>query len=62
MLSLFFVYNFFISRTFSGRFDTSGSMIPRSISEISALDGFCDEGEQHREHEQEWGILVVGYI
>ena len=28
-------------------------MIPLSVSEISALDGFCDE------HEQEWGILVV---
>ena len=30
---------------FSGRFDTSGSMsmIPLSVSEISALDGFCDE-------------------
>ena len=32
-------------------------MIVLSVSEISALDGFCD---QH-EHEQEWGILVVGY-
>ena len=41
---------------FSGRFDTSGSMIPLSVSEISALDGFCDK--QHEE--QEWGILVVG--
>ena len=27
---------------FSGRFDTSGSMIPLSVSKISALDGFCD--------------------
>ena len=35
-----------------GRFDTSGSMIPLSVSEISALDGFCD-GE-------ELGVLVVG--
>ena len=33
-------------------------MIPLSVSEISALDGFCDE-----EHEQqEWGILVVGFM
>ena len=32
-------------------------MIVLSVSEISALDGFCD---QH-EHEQELGILVVGY-
>ena len=29
-------------------------MIPLSVSEISALDGFCDE------HVQEWGILAVG--
>ena len=35
-------------------FDTSASMIPPSVSEISALDGFCDEDEQ------ELGILVVG--
>ena len=31
-----------------------GSMIPLSVSEISTLDGFCEE-----EQEQEWGILVV---
>ena len=48
---------FYIHSIVSGRFDTSGSMIPLSVSEISALGGFCDE-----EHEQqEWGILVVGY-
>ena len=29
-------------------------MIPLSVSEISALGGFCDE-------QQEWGILVVGF-
>ena len=46
-----------LNSSFSRRFDTSGSMIVLSVSEISALDGFCD---QH-EHEQEWGILVVGY-
>ena len=34
----------------SGRFDTSGSMIPDSVSKILALDGFCDE--------KELGILV----
>ena len=45
---------------FSGRFDTSGSMIPLSVFEISALDGFCDEHKHHVQ--QEWGILVVGYI
>ena len=31
-------------------------MIPLSVSEISALDDFCDVRQQ-----QEWGILVVGY-
>ena len=34
------------------RFDTSESMIPLSVSEISALAGFCDE-KQDEEHEQE---------
>ena len=29
-------------RVFSGRFDTSGSMIPRLVPEISPLDAFCD--------------------
>ena len=53
---LFFILLNFYIQYFSGGFDTSGSMIPLSVSEISALDGFCDE-----EHEQqEWGILVVG--
>ena len=41
-------------------------MIPLSDSEIAtgpALDGFCDEEhEQQQYEEQEWGILVVGYI
>ena len=27
---------------FSGRFDTSGSMIPRLVPEISPLDTFCE--------------------
>ena len=27
---------------FSGCFDTSGSMIPRLVPEISPCDGFCD--------------------
>ena len=35
-------------------------MIPLSVFEISALDGFCDEHKHHVQ--QEWGILVVGYI
>ena len=29
-------------RTFSGRFDTSGSMKPRLVPQISPLDAFCD--------------------
>ena len=32
-------------------------MIPLSVSEISALDGFCDEEQQH---EEELDFLVVG--
>ena len=40
------------------RFDTSGSIIELSVSEISALGGFCDK--QH-EDEEELGILVVGF-
>ena len=46
----------FIFRFVSGRL-TSGSMIPLSVSEISALDCFCVEEHE----EQSWGILVVGY-
>ena len=29
---------------FSGRFDTSGSMLPRLVSEILILYAFCDVG------------------
>ena len=32
----------FLFRIFFGRFDTSGSMIPRLVPEISSLDAFCD--------------------
>ena len=32
-------------------------MIALSVSEISALGGFCDK---EHEEQQEWGILVVG--
>ena len=35
-------------------------MIPLSVSEISALDGFCDV--QHVQQQQERGILVFEYI
>ena len=34
-------------------------MIALSVSEISALDGFCDE-EQEQHQLEEWGILVIG--
>ena len=38
-------FDFFFSSylEFSGRFDTSGSMISRLVPEISPGDGFCDE-------------------
>ena len=49
---------FYIHSIVSGRFDTSGSMIPLSVSEISGCDGFC--AVQQDVHE-ELGILVVGY-
>ena len=41
-LFVFYVFFFFlfISRTFSGRFDTSGSLIPLSVSEISGCEAF----------------------
>ena len=32
----------FLIQIFSGRFDTSGSMVPRLAPEISPLDAFCD--------------------
>ena len=38
----FFNFEFSYSEFFSGRFDTSGSMIPRLVPEISPLDAFCD--------------------
>ena len=44
----------FYIKNFSGCFDTSGSMIPLSVSEILALDGFCDVLKH------ELGFLVVG--
>ena len=46
------MFLFFVFRIFSGGFDTSGSMIPLSVSEISALDV----------QDEELCILVVGYI
>ena len=52
---IFFIYSFLYSEFFS-RFDTSGSMIPLSVSEISVCDAFCDMHVVHKE----LGILVVG--
>ena len=45
-----FSLDFFYIQNFSGRFDTSGSMIPLSVSEILVHKGFCDK--------EELGILV----
>ena len=42
----------------SGRFDTSGSIIPRLVPEISPCDCFCEE--QQQQQQQELGILGVG--
>ena len=36
------IFFYFLIQIFSGRFDTSGSMIPRLVPEISPLDAFCD--------------------
>ena len=33
---------YFLIQNFLGRFDTSGSMIPRLVLEILPLDAFCD--------------------
>ena len=49
---------FFSEEKKSGRFDTSGSMIPLLVPEISPGDGFCDV--QRRGEDEELGILVVG--
>ena len=47
----------FILRIFSGRFDTSGSMIARSVPEISLGVGFFVT----RTRTEELDIQVVGY-
>ena len=43
---------------FSGRFYTSGFMIPRLVPEVSPCCGFCDVQQQ----QEELGILVVGQV
>ena len=39
---IYVFFLFFLFWIFSGRFDTSGSMITLLVSEISPLDAFCD--------------------
>ena len=56
-LSSFLKFSFL--ELLSGRFDTSESMIPCLVTEISPCDGFCDE---RRGGEQELGILGARYI
>ena len=56
---LFFVFLF---RNFSGRFDTTGSMIPHLVPEISPCDTFCDGRTGEEEEEQELGILGVRFF
>ena len=44
-LAFFFLnFEFSFSEFFSGRFDTSGSMVPRLVPEISSKCAFCDGG------------------
>ena len=38
-----FVLIFLFQKLFSGRFDTSGSMVPRLVPEILSKCAFCDE-------------------
>ena len=52
---VFFSSSEFVSY-FSGRFDTSGYILPLLVPEISPGDGFCDE-----EDVQELGILGVRF-
>ena len=49
---------FLIFKKNSGRFDTSGSMIPLLVPEISPCDCFFEAAEE----QQELGILVVGCL
>ena len=53
--NLFRTFSLFLE--FSGRFDTSGSMIARSVPEIHCTRGDPDFRDEDQE---ELGILVVG--
>ena len=56
----FLLLFFFILRIFSGRFDTSGSMIARSVPEIEGGSPERDGEEGEEENGLVWSILVVG--
>ena len=43
ILDHFHHFGLFLLGFFSGRFDTSGTLIPRLVTEIFPCDGFCDE-------------------
>ena len=57
-LEFIFVFFWWDFLSISGRFDTSGSIIPRLVPEISPCDCFCEE--QQQQQQQELGILGVG--
>ena len=56
------VFSFFLIRIFSGRLDTSGSMIPPLVTETSPRDAFCEEQQQEQEQQQELGILGGWFV
>ena len=63
-MTIFTIFDHFGTISFSyseffGRFDTSGSMIPRLVPEISPCDAFYDEQEE--QEQQELGILGSRY-
>ena len=51
---------YFLTQFFSGSFDTSRSMIPHLVPDISPCDAFCDRRTEQQEQE-ELGILGVRY-
>ena len=59
MIVGFLLYFFIKFRISSCCFDTSGSMIPLLVSQISGCNAFCDV--QQDVHDEELGILVDGF-